>query len=268
MPSERTLRQIDRLLDEAEEAMSRREWDEVVEKARAVLAMHPDNEDAPPLLRAAEANLGASPSRAASPPADPAKPATEQPTSFAGGRYEVRRFLGEGGKKRVFLAHDTQLDRDVAFSLIKTDGLDDTGRERITREAQSMGRLGSSPQIVTIYEIGTEAGQPYLVQELMSGGDVEGLLADGPLPLPRTLEIAKNVARGLAFAHGQGVVHRDLKPGNVWLSEDGTAKIGDFGLAVSLDRSRLTQHGMMVGTVAYMPPEQALGGEVTPQADL
>jgi serine/threonine protein kinase len=72
------------------------------------------------------------------------------------------------------------------------------------------------------------------VQELMSGGDVERLLTDGPLPLPRALEIAKNVARGLAFAHAQGVVHRDLKPGNVWLTEDGTAKIGDFGLAVSL----------------------------------
>ena len=76
------------------------------------------------------------------------------------------------------------------------------------------------------------------------------------------------MARGLEFAHAKDVVHRDLKPGNVWLTEEGVAKIGDFGLAISLDRSRLTQHGMMVGTVAYMPPEQALGGETTPQADL
>ena len=276
MPSERIQRRIDAFLDEADDAAGRADWPAVAERARAVLGFDPENEDARAFLAMAEPNLAdelrhstpAPSSRQSADAIEPRLPSVEQPASFAGGRYEVRRFLGEGGKKRVFLAHDTQLDRDVAFSLIKTEGLDDTGRERITREAQSMGRLGSSPHIVTIYEIGTEAGQPYLVQELMSGGDVEGLVAGGPLPLARTLEIAKNVARGLAFAHDQGVVHRDLKPGNVWLAEDGTAKIGDFGLAVSLDRSRLTQHGMMVGTVAYMPPEQALGGEVTPQADL
>jgi serine/threonine-protein kinase len=109
-----------------------------------------------------------------------------------------------------------------------------------------------------------------MVTELMGGGDVEGLIekADGPLPTAQALEIAKAVCRGLEFAHAKGVVHRDLKPGNVWLTTDGVAKIGDFGLAVALDRSRLTMHGMMVGTVSYMPPEQALGGEVTPQSDL
>jgi hypothetical protein len=133
-----------------------------------------------------------------------------------------------------------------------------------------MGRLGAHPHIVTIFEIGEESGAPFVVTELMGGGDVEGLLeqAEGPLDLRRALEIARGVCRGLQFAHAQGIVHRDLKPGNVWLTADGVAKIGDFGLAVALDRSRLTSHGLMVGTVAYMPPEQALGGEVTPRADL
>jgi serine/threonine protein kinase len=110
-----------------------------------------------------------------------------------------------------------------------------------------------------------------MVSELMGGGDVEGAVEDAPdhrLPLEQAIEIAKEVCAGLEFAHSRGIVHRDLKPGNVWLTVDGTAKIGDFGLAVATDRSRLTQEGMMVGTVSYMPPEQAMGSEVTPKADL
>jgi predicted ATPase len=192
------------------------------------------------------------------------------PPSFAGGRYTVRSFLGEGAKKRVYLAHDTKLDRDVAFAVIKTEGLDATGRARTLREAQSMARLGAHPNIITVHDLGDDAGQPYVVMELMQGGAVDTALgeAHGALPLERTLAIASDVCRALEFAHGKGVVHRDLKPCNIWLAEAGAAKIGDFGLAVSLDRSRLTQHGMMIGTVAYMPPEQALGGEVTPRADL
>jgi tetratricopeptide (TPR) repeat protein len=199
-------------------------------------------------------------------------PATpSQPTAFANGRYQVKEFLGEGGKKRVYLAHDTVLDRDVAFALIKAEGLDEAARQRISREARAMGRLGDHPHIMPIHDLGQEGGQPYMVLPLMAGGDVESLIEKSPdhrLPLGRVLEIAQQVCRGLEYAHGKGIVHRDLKPGNVWLTVDGTAKIGDFGLALPLDRPRLTQEGMMVGTVAYMPPEQALGGEVTPRSDL
>src|SRR5262249_34019542 len=88
------------------------------------------------------------------------------------------------------------------------------------------------------------------------------------LPLERAIQIAVETCAGLEFAHSKGIIHRDLKPGNVWLTASGTAKIGDFGLAVAIDRTRLTQAGMMVGTVNYMPPEQAMGGAVTPQSDL
>jgi serine/threonine protein kinase len=88
----------------------------------------------------------------------------------------VQRFLGEGGKKRAYLAHDTKLDRDVAFALIKTDGLDADGRVRIGREAQAMGRLGDHPHIVTVYDTGDENGTPYIVSQYMSGGSVQGLL--------------------------------------------------------------------------------------------
>ncbi|MCI0789632.1 MAG: protein kinase, partial [Chloroflexi bacterium] len=197
--------------------------------------------------------------------------APSEPNSFANGRYQVQRLLGEGGKKKVYLAHDTTLDREVAFALIKTEGLDETSRTRIRREAQAMGRLGSHPHVVTVFDLGEEGDQPYMVTELMSGGDVEGLIEEAPnhlLPLEQAVKIAQETCRGLEFAHSRGIVHRDLKPGNVWLTADGTAKIGDFGLAISLDRSRLTQGGMMVGTVSYMPPEQAMGGEVTPKSDL
>jgi hypothetical protein len=268
-------RRVDAFLDQAEAASDASDWEEVAAKARAVLAIDEANEDAIHFLRMAEANgVAGGVSRSAGvhvePPHAPATAAPQEPDSFAGGRYVVRRFLGEGGKKRVYLAHDELLDRDVAFALIKTEGLDDVGRERVVREAQAMGRMGVHPHIVSILDFGDHEGTPYVVTELMGGGDVEGLLADaeGALPLAQSLEIAKATADGLVFAHEQGVVHRDLKPGNVWLTGDGVAKIGDFGLAVAEGRSRLTQHGMMVGTFGYMPPEQALGQEVTPQADL
>jgi serine/threonine protein kinase/tetratricopeptide (TPR) repeat protein/ribosomal protein L40E len=193
-----------------------------------------------------------------------------QPTSFAAGRYKVKKFLGEGGKKKVYLAHDSVLDRDVAFALIKTEKLDEVARTRIIREVQAMGRLGDHPNIVTVYDFGDHEGQPYIVLPLMPG-DVEGLIEKAPdhrLPLDKAIEITNAVCRGLEFAHAKGIIHRDLKPGNVLMSADGTAKIGDFGLAVAVDLSRLTQSGMMVGTVAYMPPEQAMGGKVTTKADL
>ncbi len=194
-----------------------------------------------------------------------------EPTSFAKGRYRVKKKLGEGGKKKVYLVTDTVLDRDVAFALIKTENLDEDARKRVTREAQAMAKLGDHPNIMTIHDMGEEKGQPFIVIPEMSGGDVEALIEKVPehrLPLEQAINISKSVCLGLEFAHSKGIVHRDIKPGNVWMSEDGTVKIGDFGLAMVTDVSRLTHEGMMVGTVSYMPPEQAMGGEITSKADL
>ena len=156
MPSERIQRQLDRLLDEAEHCLSGQDWPALANLARQVLLLDAGNEDAQLFLTAAEGMLRADGSSA--PPACGSAESTQPPTpaSFASGRYTVKRFLGEGGKKKVYLAHDTLLDRDVAFALIKTEGLDDAGRDRITREAQAMGRLGAHPHIVSVFDLGEE----------------------------------------------------------------------------------------------------------------
>ncbi len=281
MVSERIQRQIDRLLDQADEALTRFDWDSVRQCAEAVLAYDPENEDAKVHLSAVQRARGSEKSQTetaqpagpepATPVMAPTPPSAAQPTSFANGRYQVKDFIGEGGKKRVYQAHDSVLDRDVALAVIKTEGLDPTSRVRIAREAQAMGRLGDHPHVLSIHDLGEDNGLPYMVLPLMPGGDVETLLEtaeDHRLPLEQAINLAAQICRGLEFAHSKGIVHCDLKPGNIWLASDGTAKIGDFGLAVAIDRSRLTQEGMMVGTVSYMPPEQAMGGDVTPQSDL
>ncbi|MCH8160602.1 MAG: protein kinase, partial [Chloroflexi bacterium] len=198
-------------------------------------------------------------------------PAPALPASFASGRYQVQRFLGEGGMKRVYLAHDGNLNRDVAIALIKSEGLTEEGIARIQREGQTMGQLGDHPNIVTAYDADEEAGQHYFVMEYMAGGDLEALIQsnDGEgLPLEDALRIGDEIAQALEHAHGHGIIHRDLKPGNIWLTEDRTAKLGDFGFVLAADRSRLTQAGMMIGTPYCMPPEQALGAEVTAASDL
>ena len=262
MATDRSQCQIDRLLDEAEEAFAEDYWDRVRDRAHRTLLLGPENHDAINFLAAADRALGNSvDSSAVLPPSSvitspPSQPA-DQPTSFANGRYEVKRFLGEGGKKKVHLAQDTLLDREVAFALIKTEGLDDVSRTRITREAQAMGRLGSHPHIVTVFDLGEQpsvgsgqSGQPYMVTELMGGGDAEGVIEAAPdhrLSLEQAVDIAKETCWGLEFARSRDIVHRDLKPGNVWLTGPsagsgqafGTSRRETVGLSLMLARESL-----------------------------
>ncbi len=142
MASDRIQRQIDHLLDEAEAAINERSWTLARDHAQSVLAIDPNNTDALTYIAAADRAIGSSSPSPDSPSLSTPPSSPVQPTSFANSRYEVKRFLGEGGKKRVYLAQDTLLDREVAFALIKTEGLDEVSRTRITREAQAMGRLG------------------------------------------------------------------------------------------------------------------------------
>jgi serine/threonine protein kinase len=181
------------------------------------------------------------------------------PETIGGKRYTVLKLLGEGGSKVVYLARDNRLDRDVAIAMRRIEGLDHAGQTRVMNEARAMGRLGDHPNIVTVYDIGDEAGQPYIVSQYMEGGTLDDLLRRSPgrrLPLGEALRISEQVCEALEYAHAAGIVHRDVKPANVFLTHDEQAKLGDFGSAIAPEQLRLTIKGMMVGTAAYMPPEQ------------
>src|SRR4051812_28981324 len=165
-------------------------------------------------------NCGTRLDASAAPP-QPKAPDEQAPTRLGNGRYTIERFLGEGGRKRVYLAHDTMLDRDVALGIVKTSGLTEDARTRVTREAQSMARLGDHPHVVTVHDIGEENGDPYIVSQFMAGGSLDELLEKQPdrrLDVETTLQIAAGVTRALEYAHERGIVHRDLKPANVFLT--------------------------------------------------
>ncbi len=205
-------------------------------------------------------------------PLDRAATSVQIPATVGTGRYRTVRLLGEGARKRVYLAMDERLAREVAVAVVKTEGLDANGRVRITREAQAMARLGDDPSIVTVYDVGEEAdGTPFIVSQFMAGGSLDQHLDREPnrrFPIRRALELTEQLARGLAHAHQLQIVHRDLKPANIWLDADGAARLGDFGLAANMEASRMTSEGTVLGTVAYIAPEQALGREPNPRSDL
>ncbi|MCH7698368.1 MAG: alpha/beta fold hydrolase [Chloroflexi bacterium] len=190
--------------------------------------------------------------------------------TFASGRYVVKRLLGEGAQKTSYLVDDTVLGRECALSVLNAALLDPSDVDRIKREAQTMAQLGVQPNIVTVHDYGEEDGAPYIVCEYVPGGELRDELAAaaGPLALERALAVAMDICRALSFAHRRDIVHRDLKPENVWLTEERNAKLGDFGIALSLGRTRLTMPGGLTGTAAYMAPEQVSGGDVDARSDL
>ena len=191
-------------------------------------------------------------------------------TSFQGGRYQVLQKLGEGGKGIVFICQDEVLGRKVAIKLLKEEVLDSEGLLRFQREVQATARL-VHPQVVTVFDTGQESGRHYLVLELMEGGDLEHVITSSPqkrLDAATAVRLSKDVARALEDAHSHGILHRDVKPGNIWLTKDGHAKLGDFGLAYLRGGPRVTRAGMLVGSVAYLPPEVALGRQADARSDL
>ncbi|MCC7383417.1 MAG: protein kinase [Deltaproteobacteria bacterium] len=192
------------------------------------------------------------------------------PSSFGGGRYTVQRQLGRGGQKVVYLVRDTALGRDAALSLVDSASFAPDDIKRLRHEAQALASMGAHPHVVTVYDIGEEGGRPYIVSEYVAGGDLAGLIAKqaGPLHPSRSVELGRQILVALAAIHQRGIVHRDLKPSNVWLDAHGVAKLGDFGLALASDRSRLSMPGTVTGTPGYVAPEQLEGKPVDGRADL
>ena len=195
----------------------------------------------------------------------------EQNPRVLNDRYEIHRRLARGGMAQVYLARDRSLDRPVAVKeLVPEFAADPSFVERFRREAQAAANL-SHPNIVGVYDWGAQDGTYFIVMEYIDGPSLSRVLrADGPLHPRRAAEIASEVAAGLGFAHSRGVVHRDVKPGNVLLTRTGQAKVTDFGIARALSSpdEDLTQAGSVMGTATYFSPEQAQGLPVDPRSDL
>jgi eukaryotic-like serine/threonine-protein kinase len=188
--------------------------------------------------------------------------------TLVGKRYRLEQRLGGGGMALVYGARDERLDRPVAVKVLADNLAENTEiRRRFLREARLAAQL-SHPNVVAVYDAGEQDGRPYIVMEYADGETLAGeLRRRGRLPADEASELAAQVAGGLAHAHLAGIVHRDVKPANL-IRANGSVKIADFGIAHVLEETRLTQTGTVLGTAAYLAPEQAAGGEVTPAADV
>ena len=193
-----------------------------------------------------------------------------EPGLLLAGRYHLRRVLGRGGAGTVWSADDDLLDRPVAVKLLHPElERDASAVARFRREATAAAAL-THPNAVIVYDIGEDEGREFLVMEYVDGVTLSELLADGQLAPDDVASIGVSVARALGAAHRRGLVHRDVKPGNVLINREGVAKVVDFGIATALGdaQARLTVPGMVVGTSAYLAPEQLAGETVDPRADV
>lgn len=197
------------------------------------------------------------------------------------GPYEVVSLLGAGGMGEVYRARDPRIGRDVAIKVIRSAFSGDSERlGRFEQEVRAAGAL-SHPNILSIYDVGTSNGSPYLVSELLEGETLRERLSESPLPLKKAIEYGLQIAQGLAAAHDKGIIHRDLKPENLFITKDGRVKILDFGLAkltrpeasnggsqTTISTTPGTQTGMVLGTVGYMSPEQVRGEKADHRSDI
>ena len=184
-------------------------------------------------------------------------------------RYEIIKSIGEGGMANVYLAKDTILDRQVAVKVLRGDlSTDEKFIRRFQREALSVSNL-SHPNIVEVYDVGEEDGQYYIVMEYIEGKTLKQLLYKrGALTLPEVIDIMTQLTDGLSHAHEAYIIHRDIKPQNIMIEDNGTVKITDFGIAMAVNATQFTQTNSVMGTVHYLPPEQANGKGATVKSDI
>jgi serine/threonine protein kinase len=194
------------------------------------------------------------------------------PSPVGGGRYEFERLIGEGRHKRVYLAIDRHAGREVGLALIKAQAFDDVGELRVWREFDAVARVSGHANTVAFYDSGEDGyGRPYLVTEHAGGGDVADRIADAPakpIALADVLRIAADVSSALEHVHSCGIVHRDVKPENVWITAAGDVKLGDFGLSLASGERQPEAGQSIEGTAAYIAPEQALGAPADERSDL
>ena len=185
------------------------------------------------------------------------------------GRYRLDSQVGAGGMSTVYKAFDITLERPVAIKLLHREIAADSDQiERFRREARAVAQL-SHPHIVTVIDAGEDDGRPYIVFEFVAGETLkERIKRLGRLPIAEAVAYAIEIARALGAAHQRNIVHRDVKPQNVLIDEEGRAKVTDFGIARSLDEEGLTADGRVLGTTDYVAPDQALGHPCTAQSDL
>lgn len=190
-------------------------------------------------------------------------------TASVAGRYEVERTLGRGGMATVYLARDGTLQRRVALKVLAEDlSGDGAFRARFLREARLAARL-AHPNVVRVFDAGETDGRPYIVMEYVPGETVAALLERrGQLSPAEAVDVALQACAGLQHVHDRGLVHRDVKPQNLLVGDDGCVKLADLGIARAAESTRLTMHGTILGTAAYLSPEQAAGEEVTPAVDV
>lgn len=184
-------------------------------------------------------------------------------------RYQIIKSIGEGGMANVYLAYDTILDRNVAVKVLRGDlASDEKFVRRFQREALSASSL-SNPNIVEVYDVGEDNGEYYIVMEYIEGKHLKQLLKKrGKLTVPEVIDITMQITNGLSVAHDSYIIHRDIKPQNILILENGLIKITDFGIAVAMNATQLTQTNSVMGSVHYLPPEQASGKGATLQSDI